>query len=1008
MKIFSLNKGMGALWCPFIFGFYLCYTPALAFNTLQIPIVQQSQVIGTVTDGINPLPGVTVTVKEKKINTVITDFNGQYAIQAAPTDVLIVSFIGLKTQTIPINGQKIINIQLHQDATDLKEVRVNAGYYTVKESERTGSISKITSKDIEKQPVTNVLATMQGRMTGVNITQTTGVSGGGFNIQIRGQNSLRAGGNAPLYIVDGVPYATQSVGASQTSTILLGASNPLNSITPSDLESIEVLKDADATAIYGSRGANGVVLITTKKGKKGKTKFIANFSHGAGKVTRFMDLMNTEQYLKMRTEAFANDGITEYPESAYDINGTWDQNRYTNWQKEFLGGTAEYSDTQTAISGGSEQTQFLISGNYHKETTVFPGDFKYNKGNVRVNLNHESENKKFRINFSAGYTLQNNNQPGSDLTQYILLPPNAPALYDTEGNLNWENSTWTNPLSFLEGKYKSKIDDLLANMALSYNILPSLEIKTNLGFTDTRHEETRTQPSTMYDPAFEIGSDNSLIYFNNVKRQSYIIEPQLSWKQGFGKGKAEVLLGATFQQQNSNQLVQEADGFTSNALIYNLAAATYLFALDHSESVYKYNAFFGRINYSWDDRFIVNLTGRRDGSSRFGPARQFANFGAVGAAWIFSNQAFVKNQMGFISFGKLRASYGTSGNDQIGDYQFFDTYGSNGTNYSGTIGLEPTRLFNPDFGWETNKKFEVALETGFFDDRIFITAGWYTNQSSSQLVGIPLPGTTGFNSLQANLDATVQNRGVEGTIRTVNFQRSNFNWSTSFNLSMSRNKLLSFPDLESSTYSNRYVIGQPLNIVKMYHFTGLDPQTGIYQFEDVNKDGLITPAHDRKALADFNPKYYGGLLNQITYKRWQLDFLFQFVKQDNYNAEYRTGMPGTMVNQPIAVLDHWQNPGDIATHQQYSAGTNNEVLKAYYNYYASDASITDASYVRLKNFSLSYNLPAQWLQGIQCRATLEGQNMLTITSYKGPDPEFTTIGYLSPLKVFTAGLQFTF
>jgi TonB-linked SusC/RagA family outer membrane protein len=1008
MKTFSSNKGLAALWYSFIFGFHLCCTPALALNTLQIPVIQQSQVIGTITDGLNPLPGVTVAVKGKKNNTVITDFNGQYAIQAAPTDVLIISFIGLKTETISINGQKIINIQLHQDATALQEVKINAGYYSVKESERTGSISKITSKDIEKQPVTNVLATMQGRMTGVNITQTTGVSGGGFNIQIRGQNSLRADGNTPLYIVDGVPYATQSVGASQTSTILLGASNPLNSITPSDLESVEVLKDADATAIYGSRGANGVVLITTKKGKKGKTRFTANFSHGAGKVTRFMDLMNTEQYIKMRTEAFTNDGITEYPESAYDINGTWDQNRYTNWQKEFLGGTAEYADTQTTISGGSEQTQFLISGNYHKETTVFPGDFKYTKGNVRVNLNHESENKKFRVNFSSGYTHQNNNQPGTDLTQSIMLPPNAPALYDTDGNLNWENSTWTNPLSFLEGQYKSKMDDLLANMVLSYSILPSLEIKTNLGFTDTRHEETRTQPSTMYDPAYEAGSEYSTIYFNNVKRQSYIIEPQLSWKQGFGKGKAEVLLGSTFQEQNGNQLVQEADGFTSNALIYNLAAATNVFALDHSESVYKYNAFFGRINYSWDDRFIVNLTGRRDGSSRFGPAQQFANFGAVAGAWIFSNQTFVKNQMEFLSFGKLRASYGTSGNDQIGDYQFFDTYGSNGTNYSGTVGLEPTRLFNPDFGWETNKKFEVALETGFFHDRVFITAGWYTNQSSSQLVGIPLPGTTGFSSLQANLDATVQNHGIEGTIRTVNFQRSNFNWSTSFNLTMPRNKLLSFPDLEGSTYSNRYVIDQPLNIVKVYHFTGLDPQTGIYQFEDVNKDGLITPAEDKQTLADFNPKYYGGLLNQITYKRWQLDFLFQFVKQDNYNAEYRTGMPGTMVNQPTTVLDHWQNPGDDASHQQYSAGTNNTVLKAFHDYYASDASITDASYVRLKNFSLSYNLPVQWLQGIQCRATIEGQNMLTITSYKGSDPEFTTIGYLPPLKVFTAGLQFTF
>jgi TonB-linked SusC/RagA family outer membrane protein len=916
--------------------------------------------------------------------------------------------MGFRTLTIPVAGRSVINVVMQENATALQEVKINAGYYSVKNSQSTGSISKITSKDIEKQPVTNVLAAMQGRMAGVNITQNTGVAGGGFDIQIRGQNSLRSDGNRPLYIINGISYSSEAVGSDLTGIILPGPTSPLNSINPGDIESIEVLKDADATAIYGSRGANGVVLITTKKGKEGKTKFTANLSGGLGKVTRFMDLMHTEQYLQMRKEAFTNDGIP-YGPTDYDVNGTWDQNRYTDWQKVLIGGTSEINDIQTSISGGSSQTQFLINGNFHKETTVFPGDYDYRKGNLHANLNHESENKKFRINFSMGYTVQENNQPGIDITQQsILLPPNAPALYDAQNNLNWENSTWNNPLSNLEGKYTATTNDFLANSLLSYNILPNLIAKASFGLTDTRFDDSRTQPSTMYDPAYGLGSEFSSIYVNTTTRKSWIIEPQLSWSKKFSQGKTEVLIGSTFQQQTTNQLVQEANGFSSNSLIYNLASAFHVFDVLHNESVYKYQAFFGRVNFSWKERYILNATGRRDGSSRFGPDKQFASFGAIGCAWLFSNETFIKENLDFLSFGKLRASYGTSGNDQIGDYQFLDTYGSSGNNYGGVNGMEPTRLFNPNFGWETNKKLEVALETGFYKDRLFVTAGWYSNRSSNQLVGIPLPATTGFNSIQANLDATVQNRGVEFTLRTVNFQKESFNWTSSFNLTIPQNKLLSFPDLEGSTYQNQYVIGQPLNIKKVYHYTGIDPTTGIYQFEDFNSDGLITATEDKQAIRDLNPKYFGGFQNTVTYQNWQLDFLFQFVNQLNYSGSYGTGIPGTMTNQPLTVIDHWQNPGDNASHQLYTTGVNGKVVDAFYKYYASDAMITDASYVRLKILSITYTIPEQWLKGIKCRLVFQGQNLFTITSYQGADPESRFRTSLPPLKVFTTGLQLTF
>ena len=1011
MKIISLNKGVGALWYSLIFGLYFCCTPALANKVLRQnqSILQQIQIRGTITDGKDPLPGVTITLKGKPKSITITDFNGQYTLSASINDTLIVTLMGFKTAIIPINSRKTINIQLQEDVTTLQEVRVNAGYYSVKESERTGSIAKITAKDIDKQPVNNPLAAIQGRMTGVNITQNTGTPGGGFEIQIRGINSIRSEGNAPLYIVDGVPYSTQSLGSVMTSgSILAGNVSPLNSINPADIESIEVLKDADATAIYGSRASNGVVLITTKKGKEGKTKFDFNTYSSVGKLTRTTQLLNTEQYIAMRKEAFSNDGITDYPAYAYDINGTWDQNRYTNWQKELIGGTANTTNMQATVSGGNTNTQFLMSGNYRNETTVFPGQGHYDKFAIHNSLTHQSNDNRFKISLSADYSTDKNSLPANDITyQATILAPNAPALYDEQGNLNWENGTWNNPLSSLEGIYRAKTNSLIANTTLSYKLLEDVEIKTNFGYTDYLVQENRTFPSTMYNPSYGLGSEVSMLVVNNATRNSWIIEPQINWKKNWGNSTINMLAGITFQKQTAQQLSQYGSGFSSNSLINNLAAATYLTITSDQMTVYKYQAFFGRLNYNWKSKYIINLTGRRDGSSRFGPGNRFANFGAVGAAWVFSKEEFLNNNS-FLSFGKARASYGTSGNDQIGDYQFLDTYEITGNNYNGVIGLQPTRLFNPAFGWETNKKMEGAVELGFLKDHVFLTAAYFRNRSSNQLVGIPLPGTTGFSSLQANLNATVQNTGMELELRTVNFKNKNFNWTTSVNLTIPKNKLLEFPDLEGSTYANTLVLGESLTIQKVYHFTGINPVTGLYEFEDYNGDGQITGPEDRQWIADTAPRFFGGLGNQLSYSNWGLDFLFQFVKQKARNYLYTASWVGDMSNQPTAVLNHWPQNGTAAEIQQYTTGANAAALDAYFLYSNSSATISDASYVRLKSISLTYTIPKEWTKGITGRIYLQGQNLLTLTKYKGADPENQSAFYSPPLRQLTLGINLSF
>lgn len=969
--------------------------------TLQ---AQNNSIKGTVSDNIGTMPGVNVIIKGTNTGT-LTDSDGNFQITVKANDTLMFSYLGYKSQEVPINNRNTINIKLQEDTTTLSEVIVNAGYYTVKDKERTGSIAKMTANEIEKQPVTNVLASMQGRLAGVSIIQDGGTPGGGFQIRIRGRNSIRSDGNEPLYVINGVPYSNDAIGSPSTTTAMASQASPLNSINPNDIESIEVLKDADATAIYGSRGANGVVLITTKKGKAGKTSVSFTSSTGAGSVTKFVDLMNTEQYLDMRRQAFINDGIP-YGATDYDINGTWDQTRYTDWQEELLGGTASINDIRTSVSGGSESTQFLVGANYRKEGTVIPGDFRYIKGGVSNAINHVSTNKKFKLNFTSSYTAQDNLQAATDLTLTArYLAPNAPALYDENGDINWENNTFENPLATLKSTYQSKTNDLLANTLLSYEIIPGLEIKSNLGFTDLKIKESRILPSTMYNPVYEVESDNSVVHMNLTNRQSWIVEPQLRGFKSFGNHKLDVLLGMTAQQQRTERLFLTGIGFSNNNLINNFAAAITKNVTNNDIFLYRYQAFFGRLNYSYNDKYFINITGRRDGSSRFGPGKQYANFGAVGAAWIFSKENFVPVDSK-LSFGKLRMSFGTTGNDQIGDYQYYDTYSSTSGNYQGVIGMQPTRLFNSNFGWESNRKVEFALETGFFNDRIFNTIAYYDNRSSDQLVGIPMPATTGFTSLNSNLNASVQNSGFEFTLNTVNIDKNKFKWTTYFNIAVAKNKLLSFPGLEGSTYANRYVIGQSLDIVKLYKFNGVDPDTGLYQFEDMNGDGVISST-DKQVVKDLTPKYFGGIQNQFTYKNWNLDFLFQFVKRENYG--FISNVPGGgPYNQSNDMTNAWEQAGDQTNTQIHTTGVNGAAVAAYYRYIESDEIITDGSFIRLKNIALSYDVPLKMTKSLKCKLFVQGQNLLTFTSYNGGDPEFKFSGFLPPLKVVSAGMTLSF
>lgn len=987
----------------------LC-TIVLIFLTLSTKAqTKEKRVSGTVTDTQNnPIPGVNVLLKNKNKGTT-TQADGSWVLKATSQDTLVFSFLSYKELTLPVGSQTTINVQLQEDATALGQVILNAGYYKVSNTEKTGSITSVSASEIENQPVTNPLAALQGRMSGVNIQQTSGLPGSGFNVQVRGKNSITAG-TQPLYIIDGVPFNPQSLSAPDVSGNLIPGSDlsPFSFLNPMDIESIDVLKDADATAIYGSRGANGVVLITTKNSSGEKTRFIFTAQSGLGGIANTQQLLNTSQYLEMRWQAFNNDGITELPPNAYDINGTWDQNRYTDWQKILLGGTAYNQKYNATVSGGNKNTSFLLSGGYQDETTVFPGDNFYKRANGLAKINHTAADGNFKISLSTAYSVENNKLPGADLSfQALTLPPNAPELYEEDGSLNWEEGTFTNPLGVLEGEYKTKRNSLLVNTQIEYTLFKDLMIKVNAGYQFSNLSEYHTYPHTQFNPFFGLDSSSSAIYTNEGERSSWIVEPQIAYSFKKGEHALQVLAGFSAQQESNTRFAQYASGFASNALIRNTGAASFLQVTQDDEALYKYEALFGRVNYSYAKRYLLNVTARRDGSSRFGSNDRFANFGALGIAWIFSEEQMVQDKLSFLSFGKIRMSYGTTGNDQIGDYRYLDTYSTNGIAYNSTIGLSPTALYNPNFGWEVNRKAEAALELGLFKNRILTAVNYYTNRSSNQLVEVPLPGTTGFTGVLANLDALIENKGWEFELNSTNIQTENWRWATSFNLTLPKNKLLEFPNLENSTYANSFVIGEPITIQKVLHHTGVDPETGTHQFEDFNGDGKTSIPEDSQALVDTAPTLYGGLGNTLSYGNFEIDAFFQFSKQKALNNKVFGTTPGVLGNQPVEVLDAWQEPGDITNTQAYTSGANPERSLAYFYLSQSDAAFSYASYIRLKNVALSYTIDKVIKGSGKAKVFLQGQNLVTWTTYKGQDPEQTQ-GFLPPLRWVQLGVSLTF
>jgi len=944
-----------------------------------------------------PVVGATVAVEGTGI-AMATDSKGEFGFSnLKANDVLNVTNIGYQSLKISLAGRTRITIKMTRVLGQLDETVIIAYGKTTKRL-NTGSVSKVSADEIESQPVSNPLSPIQGRMPGVFVSTQNGMPGGNIVVQIRGKGSINAGTD-PLYIVDGVPFISEPLNFtfSTLSTGIGGSTSPLNSINPNDIESIEVLKDADATAIYGSRAANGVILITTKKGKDGKTKVDLNLNTGISRLADFPKLLNLSEYLELRREGFKNDGIIPTISNAPDLL-VWDTTKSTNWPKYMLGGTSLSTSAQMSISGGNQYTNFLLSGNFRSEGTILPGSEKYQRNGMHLTLHHSSINRKFALDFSSSYTVDNNRSLSSSIFTTLTLPPNAP-IYDSSGNYNWVGIS-TNPAAILLDKSKSATDNILGNLTLQYEILPNLRIKTNFGYTKIELDQVMTYPKISLNPNY---GSSSYAYYGDNRNTTYIVEPQIEYEKKINGSDIKLLLGTSYQYSIQEGSFISGNDYSNDDLL-EFAGAAGTITATNLYTEYKYASIFGRFQYNYKEKYLVNLSMRRDGSSRFGPGKQYGNFGAVGAAWIFSKESFLSKSK-LLSYGKIRSSYGVTGNDLIDNYQYLSTYGITGTNYQDIVTLAPFRIANANFGWENNKKFETALEIGLLKDRILFTAAWYLNRSGNQLIDYPLPYTSGpFGNYQANLPALIENYGWEFETNVFAIRTKNVSWSISGNISLPKNKLLKYPGLAASSFANSYVIGEDINIKKALHFTGVNSQTGLPEYEDVNHDGSITTPEDYVIVGKTSPFFYGGFGSNLSYKQFEIDIFFQFSKQ--YVQGLAT-IPGLLQNNFDVALTRWQKPGDKTNISRATVNPSDE----YFNLPQSDAAFYNGSYLRLKNLAVSYNLPAKLAKHLRinnCKFYAEAQNLITWRKDTNLyDPETGTLG-IPPMKSIVGGIKITF
>jgi TonB-linked SusC/RagA family outer membrane protein len=966
---------------------------------------QQRTITGKVTDVTgSPLPGVSVVVKSTT-NGTTTDAEGSYRINVEKGNILVFNFVGLSTQEITTGNRVVINVEMADNPTLLNEVVVT-GYNTTQQKDVISSISTIKAERFKNIPIAGFDQALQGQVAGAQVTQSSGTPGGGIKIQIRGVTSINAS-NRPLMIVDGIAVADGAVsqfgyGGQQD--------NALAAFNPADIESIQVLKDASAKAIYGSRAANGVVLITTKRGKANqKTTISFDASRGQTEVTKKLDLLNSTQLLDLQREAIANYNLKQTrfedkidPDARGLIKGITD-GISTDWVKEVLR-KGVYQQYQLSATGGNDKTKFYISGGYRDEQGVQLNN-NFSRLTGSLNLDHKATPKlSFGVNIILGNTVNrrvtsDNAIDGVYGSALRSLPFFSP--YNEKGKIyvpaddNYQGFPNSNPVG--EALLPRQITygiKMTGGINTEYAFRQNLRLRTKFSIDyNAADEDTYYPTGTFYGSLPSVGAAGVGAYASKtlaIFQNSTV----LTYNKTFNdKHSLSALVGGEIIRAQTRNSQVQGRLFSRDDFTYINSAGI----VDDGGSFYAQNGLasgFTEIKYDFKNKYLFSVTGRYDGSSRFGQNKKFGFFPSASVGWRISDEKWVKN-LGVFEDLKLRGSYGFTGNERIGNYQFLSSWVS-GT-YSGSSGLVPVRLQNPDLQWERTREANIGLDAAFFNGRLSLTAEVYDNVTDKLLFAQPLPTTTGFSSLQGNI-GSIGNRGFEFSLHSVNFEKK-FRWITDLNFSQNNNTVIElasdkpiFRGFSASGVGNTNVImvGQPLGTFWGLKYLGVDAATGDAIYEDFNNDGKISTA-DAQVIGNAQPKLIGGLTNNFSWKGFDLGVFFQFSygnKVLNYGNSFLLN-PGTdlRVNQTTAALRRWQKPGDITDVPRYE-------YKYAYNSYSSSHNLQDGSYLRLKSVSLGYTVPARWTSKIKMgtvRLYANATNIWTLTRYNGGDPEVSTL-----------------
>ena len=968
----------------------------------------------------NALAGVSIKLKGSGRMT-SSGRDGSFSFSNLPGNaVLQFSYIGYTTQELALSAiAKPVLIKLKQDVGKLDQVQITA-YGTTTKRLNAGNITTITAKDIEKNPVNNVMEALRGNVPGLFVEQATGQPGGAFNVRLRGSANLEKGKAEPLVIVDGVRYPSGTLnlygnGNYGTSNFLKGGSG-LNYINPNDIESVDILKDINATAIYGSSGAYGVILITTKKAKSTNQSFNANIYTGVSVLGEAAPVLNTQQYLMLRREALANDGL-KVPASDNDLNGTWPEDRYTDWRKEFLGKAAATTNVNLSYNGGNQNSSYLIGGTFRDMGNIQRHNGSNRDGSLRVSLNTRSNDEKLEVSLSGTFLASTNDMVPYDFSMGALTPPNAPPAYNADGSLNWESIgtdlNGSKTASNINRLYQNKTNNLMGNLTLTYKPVNKVILKTIFGYNNLTGTEEIGYPSTTFHPDETDVAGKTVGVFNQYNNRSLTISPYAEYRTTIAKkGELSVKIGGEVNNRLNRVNSITGTGFSSDELIGNPSVANSVVS-GYNLVEYRSIGTYALINFVWNNRYVLDINTRRDGSTKFGPGRRFGNFGSAAVAWIFSEESLIKNNLPWFSFGKLRASSGVVGGDAIGDFQYLGIYSALGGQYGGKGGLAPLTLPNPRLNWERNKNSEIGIELGFLNNRITTDVSYYHNEAGNQLLNQPMPFTTGFAGYSVNSDALIRTTGTEINFSTVNIKSKNFNWSTRINLSIPKSKILRLPSQRNP--ESNFVLNKPVTGIRLYKYIGVNPETGNYRFsnakgvEDDYLSGLNN--NDRTEFVDLSPKYFGGIQNSISYKRLSLDFTFTFTKRMGKNMLGQVGFPFGLygLNGSTIWLDRWQAPGQVTDIPKIT--TQFTGIFRHMLFTGSTGAYEDATYARLQNVSLRYNISdglSKQLRLKNLSVYLQGQNLLTISNFGGLDPENLDISTIPPLRVFTAGLNVTF